>query len=212
MFAPGPAQVPAQGEPPGAPRRPPTGAAPGEFTRLFQAGGEPDRRAAESAAQPSPAPAPLRPPAAGSEPGDFTRFFESPLGTGSLAGKDLSRDAAPPPSRDAAPPPGEYTRLFKAPAEARPPSPGSGATRVFSAGGTPETAAEPRVEEGPSEFTRVIQASPAPAAPAAGPAAVHTGQASRPLRSGVPVWLIVFFALLGLMAAALILYFALKAK
>ncbi|MDF1505624.1 hypothetical protein PYV61_21920, partial [Roseisolibacter sp. H3M3-2] len=103
--------------------------APGEFTRLFIAGGlasmetgndaPPPAPPAPTPAPPSPPPPPATPPAT-REPGEFTRMF---------AQAPLAPPPAPPPADSAAPPapqapslrPGEFTGLFQQQAAPRPP-------------------------------------------------------------------------------------------
>jgi hypothetical protein len=62
------------------------------------------------------------------------------------------------------------------------------------------------VQEGPSEFTRMIQASPQP------PAEIRPQPAPPPAaaKPAVPIGLIVLFACLAVLAIALVLYFALR--
>jgi hypothetical protein len=104
-----------------------------------------------------------------------------------------------------APPPGEYTRLFQTPAAPSAPTSGGGATHVFV---TPSAAPPPAtlVQEGPSDFTRIIQASapppvePKPAEPARPPQA----------KPGFPVWLIILIASLAMLAIILILVLVLR--
>ncbi len=158
------------------------------------------------ASSPPPAPAPS---AAPEQPGEFTRYFQSSLGSGSFEEKGARAPApvpaGPPPA--AAPPPGEYTRLFQMPApSAAPTSPGSGATHVFVTPSIPSPQPTVNVQEGPSEFTRMIQASPQP------PAEIKPQPAPPPAapKPAVPVGLIVLFASLAVLAIAVVLYFALR--
>jgi hypothetical protein len=216
-----PAAVP---EPPPPPEASPP-PEPGEFTRMFQAPApsatsSPAPGPSPAASQPggftqmfqapasSPPPAPL-PPASPAQQGEFTRYFQSSLGSGSFEEKGsrapTPTPAAPPPR--AAPPPGEYTRLFQMPApSAAPASPGRGATHVFVAPSIASPQPPVNVQEGPSEFTRMIQASPQP------PAEIRPQPAPPPAapKPAVPVVLIVLFAVLAVLAVALVLYFALR--
>jgi hypothetical protein len=158
------------------------------------------------ASSPPPAPAPLATP---EQPGEFTRYFQSSLGSGSFEDKGTRAPtpvpAGPPPA--AAPPPGEYTRLFQMPApSATPASPGSGATHVFVTPSIPSPQLPVDVQEGPSEFTRMIQASPQPPAEIRPQPAPPTAVP----KPAAPIGLIVVFALLAVLAIALVLYFALR--
>jgi hypothetical protein len=187
------AATPAQGSPSPAP--PPVHSEPGSFTRMFQ-----------SPASASPAPTP--PPQATSKPGEFTQFFQSSLGSAPY--KESSPSATPPVAGPApAPPPGEYTRLFQMPAQPTSPTPaGSGATNVFVT--PPVSSPQPAVpiEEGPSEFTRMIQAPPATEAkPAEAPKAVAPAPTAA---RGMPFALIVLFTALAVIAIGLVLFFVLR--
>ena len=169
---------------------------PGEFTRLME-----QARTPEAAAPPS-----------GSKPDEFDAMFHSPLAEGDLARQDLS-EAKPLPAPEKKEEPGEYTRLFKIPAPP-PASASADATQAFS--GRPEPEPEPveeavTEEEGPSEFTRIIQAG-AVAGPEEPPAAESPSEEAEaePPRKGVPVWLIVTLIVLLIAAVAVILYFVLK--
>ena len=187
------AATPAQGSPSPAP--PPVHSEPGSFTRMFQ-----------SPASASPAPTP--PPQATSKPGEFTQFFQSSLGSAPY--KESSPSATPPVASPApAPPPGEYTRLFQMPAQATSPTPaGSGATNVFVTPPVPSPQPAVPIEEGPSEFTRMIQAPPATEAkPAEAPKAVAPAPAAAP---GMPFVLIVLFTALAVIAIGLVLFFVLR--
>ncbi len=179
---------------------PPTPPAPGGFTKMFQA--------------PEPvSSAPAKAPAAKSEPGEFTRYFQSASASVPFEEHRTTAPpqpyAAPPP---AARPPGEYTRLFQMPAPAPgPAAPGSGATHVFVTPSVPSPQPQAPVQEGPSDFTRIIQAGghptaqPVPAepskAPAPGPAAV---------KPAVPIGLVVLLASLAVLVIGIILFFALR--
>jgi hypothetical protein len=85
------------------PAPPEPGAAPGDFTRMFQL-----RQAPEPVAVPVPSPAPA--PAAASQPGEFTRAFQRPAAAPSAAPMD-----SPAPGQ-----PGEFTRMFQKPVAAAP--------------------------------------------------------------------------------------------
>ena len=201
---------------------------PGEFTSLFQSpkagspqSGRPKVNPAKSSAPPSSNLG--QPPSSGgpptqnsSDPGDFTRFFQPSLGSGSLAGKDLSapepRQATPEPPK---PPPSAYTRLFKASTpDQKPVGSGSGATSAFSADLTPETAPEPVLPDGPSEFTMVIQSSDAQApAEAASSGASQTAAgdaAAEPAKkSKLPMVLIIVLSVLVIALIGVVLYLTL---
>lgn len=208
MFqAPASANVPVQAPPEAAP---PAVSQPGQFTQMFQAPAPPQ--------SPAPAfpPAAARPPAAG-EPDEFTRYFQSSLGSVPFEERGIPPPELKPapPRPQAAPPPGEYTRLFQMPAApAAPAPPGSGATQVFV---TPTAAASPppvHIQEGPSEFTRMIQTSPGPGVGSVPQAAAEQPRPPAPQPSmakpGVPVGLIVLFASLAVLAIAMVVYFALR--
>ena len=174
---------------------------PGDFTRMFKAPG---------AAQ--PASPPQQPPAG--KPGEFTQFFQSSLASGPFEEPKTPAPqrgpVAPPPTPAAQP--GEYTRLFQMPSQQpAPPSAGSGATGAFVMPSAPMPPSSPSVEEGPSDFTRIIRSS-TPAAsevkPAEAPGAAARAPAAR--KPGVPIVLVVVLSALGVLAVGMILFFALR--
>ena len=128
---------------------------PSEFTRMFQAGGSTPPAEPPPPEQPEPLPDTQ-------EPGDFTRFFHSPLGSGSLAERDLSEATPEVEPKETKPEPGEYTRLFQTPPPQTRAESGSDATGVFEQRTEPQPSPPNEDDQGPSEFTQVIQASPSP--------------------------------------------------
>jgi len=193
------ASPPSQGRP-AAPS--PPHSEPGDFTRMFKAPG---------AAQ--PASPPQQPPA--SKPGEFTQFFQSSLASGPFEEPKKpvpgQGPVAPPPAPAAQP--GEYTRLFQMPSQQpAAPSAGSGATGAFVTPSASVPPSSPSVEEGPSDFTRIIRSSTPAAAevkPAEAPAAAARAPAAR--KRGVPiVLLVVVLSALGVLAIGMILFFALR--
>jgi hypothetical protein len=95
------------------------------------------------------------------------------------------------------------------PAQPTSPTPaGSGATNVFVMPPVPSPQPAVSIEEGPSEFTRMMQAPPATEAkPAEAPKAVTPAPAAAP---GLPFVLIVLFTALALIAIGLVLFFVLR--
>ena len=165
--------------PPVAPPAPPAQAAPGEFTRMFQAPAAPQPMG--EAAPPAPPqpmgeaapPAPLPAPPTQATPGEFTRMFQAPAAPQPMgeAAPPAARPAsgAPPPAPPVQAAPGEFTRLFQASA---PPQPMGEAAPPAArpASGAPPPA--PPAQAAPGEFTRMFQASapPQPMGEAAPPA------------------------------------------
>jgi hypothetical protein len=115
-------------------------------------------------------------------PGEFTRMLESPLAPQGLAGQPL---AAPPPRPSAT---GDATRAFQRPVQ-------------------PEAAP---VQQGPSEFTKMFQAAPAPA-PEAAPKPVKRAAGRPPIpkkKTNYVLWVLVGLA--AVLAIALVLYLILR--
>lgn len=189
------AQTPAPGTP--SPSPPPVRSEPGSFTKMFQSPA-------------SASPAPPSPPQATSKPGNFTQFFQSSLGSAPYEESKPSATphvVSPPP----APPPGEYTRLFQTPAQQPGPTPaGSGATNVFVTPSVPSPQPAVPMEEGPSDFTRMIQARPQPPAEARPAEAPKTAVPAPAAAPGVPFVLIILFTALAVIAIGLVLFFALR--
>jgi hypothetical protein len=118
------------------------------------------------------------------EPGEFTRMMESPLAPQGLAGQGA---AAPPP---------------------RPKATGD-ATRAFQRQMQPEAPAAP-AQQGPSEFTKMFQAAPAPT-PEAAPKPVKRAAGRPPIPKKQTNWLlIVLVGLAAVLALSLVLYFIFK--
>jgi uncharacterized membrane protein len=95
------------------------------------------------------------------------------------------------------------------PAQQPGPTPaGSGATNVFVTPSAPLPQPAAPIQEGPSDFTRMIQAPPPPAAkPAEAPKAAVPAPAAKP---GMPFALIVLFTALAVIAIGLVLFFVLR--
>jgi hypothetical protein len=117
------------------------------------------------------------------EPGEFTRMLESPFAPQGLAGQPL---ASPPPQRQQAS--GDATRAFQI---------------QQGQAGAP-------AQQGPSEFTRMFKAAPAPP-PEAAPKPVKKPAGRPPIvrkKKNYLPWILIGLAVLLLLA--LLLYFALK--
>jgi len=186
--------------PAGTPPPPPASSEPGEFTRMFKApvtGGTPARPASPVAP----------PPPAESAPGEFTQFFRPSLGSAPF---EAPRSPAPAPEPPA-PSPGEYTRLFRSPAPPSSKAQSSGATGVFHTPSGHSPALPLPADAGPSDFTRMIQSRPQPAAEASPPEAPKAPSpepaAKRP---AVPAVLIAVLAALAVLAIGMVLFFALR--
>jgi hypothetical protein len=215
---------PAEPTPPPAPKplirwkqAGPSKEAESEFTRLFgpREGGpiapasdaaQVEPQFTEAPAPEPPSPAPHMPPAAANPPGGFTQLLRA---AAELPGEPASplgrRDGFPPPPAGppalGSAPPGEFTRLMSGLPSPAAPGPG--------------LPAQP-APLGPSEFTRILSGVPGPAAPPA-PGGAPSRMAPPPTEPPAeesprpsPVMVVVALGAILVLAAALILFFALK--
>jgi hypothetical protein len=183
-------QMPVANSASAAPAAPSASAGPGVFTSVFQ----------------TPATAnPVTPQPAVNKPGEFTQFFQSAMGPG-LA-QELNPPAAQEPTPLQVPQPGEYTRLFQMPSNQPQVSPaGGGATGVFVTPSAQEARPSIPVEDGPSDFTRMVQAPPRPGAEAS----QSTLEAPQAVKQGPPLFLVALLAALAVIAIGMVLFFVLR--
>jgi len=184
--APADSTTPPASPPPSEPASPPAGSPPGEFTRLFQ----PDRSLGV-------------PPAAQPEPShDYWQALNTPATPSMTPSAFGSPPDPPPPAAPTGKEPGEFTRLMSG--VPTPPSAGRAATAPASSSGG-----------GPGEFTRIVAAGAPPAPP---PPAQREDRDAAPTERGEPgaggrsrrlVVLLVPLGVVFVLAAALVLFFAL---
>ena len=184
-----------------APPPPPASSEPGDFTRMFRA-------PAPGSAPARPASPPMAPPPpAKSAPGEFTQFFQPSLGSTPFETPSSPVRQAEPPAPSA----GEYTRLFRSPAPPSSQARSSGATGVFHTPSGHSPAPPLPADAGPSDFTRMIQSQPQPAAEARPPEAPKAASPEPAAKKpAVPAVLIAVLAALAVLAIGMVLFFALR--
>lgn len=140
-----------------------TTSTPGDFTRMFQVGGEPRDEHLPVVAAPSPVKA---------APGEFTQMFQSPAVIGRESAKTASEPATEKPPAPQAP--GEFTQLLRSPIPDTAPSVAAGPSQPpdvsdeFSqlfdspAPAATEVSARP-LAQAPGEFTQLFQTQQASA-------------------------------------------------